>query len=626
MKKPVASGSRDEALRALGLLVLMSAAFAVFAWSYVPRLNNYVIGDVEFTGWTGLFAGRLARGERPYIDFVLPIPPGSFLLLAGIQKLMGKELLLQELGLIAISHLGMAWIAYAIAQPLTTRLNAVLVAIGTLVLVLQMPKECAYDHTAQLCAWGSIAFGVRALLAEPGPRRQRFWFLTGLVAFTTFGFKQSTAMGIVFGWAAAFGYLAFVGRRAPAAAHPVGRDLRPWLGGAAGGLVLVVALVLAAGSTLGAFFQAVFVDGPALKGGSLTLARNLADHLFLHETYPSGLAVTALCIAIGLRAARFERRLTLGDEPVEERSLGLRNTIAVAALLIAGFGLATALLALELRMLPQSVMAVTLELRDVPMLGLAFGCAYFVGHLAMAPDSDPGVLRRGHVVNALFIVAAASSLLHALSFVHFFPFYNNDPLIPLALAFLFALVARARLGWLKGVAIVLTLGGLFGQKFNRALSADLAVESGHWAGLRVNYRGKELLDAVRRVHQLAGPNEAVLVLPEDAELVSLIGRPRPPLKGAIVFVDQYPARLAAYDIRALEQNLPKVIVIHPQKRALWERLYANWSKKSGAARVLEHVLDRVLPAHYRRDSSFRTVYFWDQGQLEIWVRSGGGRI
>jgi hypothetical protein len=66
-----------------------------------------------------------------------------------------------------------------------------------------------------------------------------------------------------------------------------------------------------------------------------------------------------------------------------------------------------------------------------------------------------------------------------------------------------------------------------------------------------------------------------------------------------------------------------VIVIHPGQRSQWKRLYSTWSEQSGAERVLVHVLDRLLPARYRKDSSFRTIFFWNQGQFEVWVRRDG---
>src|SRR5262245_48173300 len=87
------------------LLALLIGLFVVFAFYFVPRLNNNVMGDMEFTGWTGPFAARLAHGERPYVDFVLPIPPGSLLLLAMIQRLSGRFVLLQELTVIATIEL-----------------------------------------------------------------------------------------------------------------------------------------------------------------------------------------------------------------------------------------------------------------------------------------------------------------------------------------------------------------------------------------------------------------------------------------------------------------------------------------------------------------------------------------
>ena len=92
----------------------------------------------------------------------------------------------------------------------------------------------------------------------------------------------------------------------------------------------------------------------------------------------------------------------------------------------------------------------------------------------------------------------------------------------------------------------------------------------------------------------------------------------------MIFVDQYPARLLEADLAALERDPPKVIVIHPRQKAQWQRLYATWSDNSAAERFLEFVVHRLLPERYRRDSSFRTTFFWDQGQLDVFVRSDSG--
>jgi len=279
------------------------------------------------------------------------------------------------------------------------------------------------------------------------------------------------------------------------------------------------------------------------------------------------------------------------------------------------------LLAGETRALPQSVISVGLALRGVPIFGLAFGSAFFVGHLLRRKGADREMVQRGHLYNALFLVAAVASLFHGLSFVQFVPFYNSDPLIPLALVFLFAAADRTKIVGLKALVITLSLASLFSLKMTRALSADIPVKSGNWAGLRVNYRGKELLDAAARVQALAGPDQSVLVLPEDAQLSALIGRPRPKLRGALVFVDQYADRLLDEDLATLQRDPPAVIVIHPRQQAQWRRLYATWSTDSAAERFLEFVVNRLLPERYRRDSSFRTTFFWDQGQLDVYVRT-----
>ena len=619
--------SGGERRRALGLLGLLGAAFLTFCWHYVPRLNNNVMSDREFTGWTGPIAERIAQGDRAYIDFVLPIPPGSFSLLAAVQKVAGRALLLQELWVAVLLQLAMALLAYAIAASLTSRRIGVLVAACTLVTLLQLPKECIYDHTAQIVAWTSIALGVWALKSQPGRARRLLFAATGFTAVVTLGFKQSTATGIVFGWILAVGYLALVDwkTRGRSAAVERLREARPWLYGAAAGLAVVWLLIIGAGGNVPAFVQAVFLDAPDLKGGSGTLFLTLWTHVFKRAAFSGSLLMTAVVLTVGARVAKRRGEVTALTEG-DQGSLSRGQAAAIGAAILVCFLGAVALLALEVRELPRWVWASMQRLGEVPGVGLVFVAVYFVGHLyasrgAAEGDVEPEKLEAMHVFNAVVLVALSSSLLHDASFEQFGSFYNNNPIIAVAFIGLFVATYQSGLRWLTVVAVALALAPIAGRKLNRALSCDVEVGAeGHWAGMRVNYRGVEILKAAKRVRELAGPDETVLVLPEDVQLVGLIDRPRPALRGAIVFVDQYASRLVADDLRAIDAAPPKVIVIHPRKERDWRRLFATWNEDSGSAEVLAHVTRGLLPKRYRLESSFPTVHFWDQGALDIYVR------
>jgi hypothetical protein len=614
-----AEGRLDRHL-ALALVGLVSALFLAFLWLYVPRMNNYVMSDREFTGWTGPIAERLLRGERPYVDFVLPIPPGSMIVLAALQKLAGRPLLLQELWVAAISHWLMGLLAYVVAAPLTTRRNAVLVALVTLVLVTQTAKECVYDHTSLLSAWVSMAIGLRAMLKPRGEGRW-LWLLTGGTAAFTLAFKQSTAVGIIFGWVLTFLYLGLTDYRADRRRGLAerGRDAGYCVAGGVIGLVLVGLVLLAVGSTVSSFVEAAFGDGPELKGGRFTLINNLYNFVVRHDAIRVALVPTAITIAIAVRFWSIHGHFHVGDEPERQAPLGRRSAILIAAAAIALFGSAIFLLAGEARSIERVISASCETLRNIPAYGFVFGTLFFFGHLTHA-EADERRRHVGHAVNGLFLVAMTSSIVYDTSFIHFSPFYYNDPNIPVALLCLFVATERARLPWMTAIVVVASCLPLFGVKLNRALSADIPVESGHWAGMRVNYRGRELLKAAARVQALVGPGETALMLPEDVQFVGLMQRPRPPVKGAILFVDQYPRRLLQGDIAAIDRNLPKVIVIHPRRRRDWHTLYNTWSKASAAQDVIDHVLDDLIPKHYRLDSAFPTIYFWDQGQLDVWVR------
>lgn len=624
------SGGRQR-VTALVLLALMAALFLVYIWQFVPHLTNNFFGDVEFTGWSAPIGARIAAGERPYVDFVLPIPPGSFVLLALVARIAGRSLLLHELWLNALIHLSMGFVAYAIAARLTTRVNAVLVALCTLVTVVGFNKECAYDHTAQIVAWLGVAVGLGALLAPHGGRRARWWVAAGLLGSFTIVFKQSTGLGAIAGWGGALVYLAaveFVSGHRERVRRLAG-DAAWWGTGVAAGLVLVLAILWALGSTLPAFFQAVFVDGPHLKGGTSHLVTILASYLFASSAYPAAIGFGLLLAFAGVRILRERGSLHIGDEPRRSAPLDRRRALLIGAAMLVAFGVAIALLVYpEGRLAPEWVHWAD-RFRQVPAFGFVFGAAFLITHLRRVPaaevaDPRDDPARVGHIVNALVIAALAVSLLHNTSAPEFRAFYDNNPIIPVAFLFLFVGLDRARLVPVKALVVVVALCSLFGNKLGRALDARTPVGNrGFWAGMKLSPRGVVALRAVRRIRQLAGPHETVLVLPEDVDLAAEIGRPRPKLRGAIVFVDQYPNRLAARDIRWLRAHPPKVIVIHPNHPTQWAQLFRIWSGDSGAEHVLRFVLKDLLPHDYRRDSTYPTQFLWHDATLEVWVKRRG---
>jgi hypothetical protein len=601
----------------------MSGCYLAFAAFFVPRLTNVHFGDVEFTGWSGPLGERLLRGERPYVDFVLPIPPGSFLVLAAVQKLMGRALLQQELWVNATAQLLMALTAYAIAVRLTTRANAILVALSTLVALFWLHKECAYDHTAQLVVWLSFATGVRALLDAPGPGRDRYWIGTGFFASLTLLFKQSTGTGALLGWGAAFVYLV-VAERTVLGRSVVSRgDVRRFALGAALGLGVLWLTLALLGSTLGAYFSAVFLDGPKLKGGSWLLIKHVIGYVTIQDAWMSSIVFTVGLTLLGVRLIKQHGHLQLGDEPQrrETESLGRVQTTLVAAVTVGTFALAVALIVRSKALNPDFLLVID-RLRTVPHFGLVLGCGFFVGHLqvrGMSSNDDARAVC--HAINALLIAVLATTLLHNTSAPEFRVFYDNNPIIPFAFLFVYVALDRAALDKLKFVVIICVVATLFGSRLDRALVAKISVgRTGHWAGMKVNERGRDIALAARRVQALTAPQDTVLVLPEDVQLAALIGRPRPPIRGAIVFVDQYAEHLAARDIQTLTSHPPKVIVLHPPEMHLWAQLFRIWSGDSGAQKVLEFTQRELLPKRYRLDSTTNTRWLWRDATLQIWVR------
>ncbi|HVU02197.1 MAG TPA: hypothetical protein VHE30_10605 [Polyangiaceae bacterium] len=612
------------------LLFLLLGAFVVYGVVAVPRLTNENFGNVEFSGWSGPFATRLLRGERPYVDFILPIPPGSFVLLAGVERLLGRHLLLAELAVNGALQLGMGVLAYVTVRAVSTRKVALFTTLGTLATLLELRKECAYDHTAQLAAWGSVACGLWALRAADGARRERLFLGAGTLAGATLLFKQSTAVGAVLGWIAAFGYLLVIDVRSKdrEAVRGDARALLRTTQGVALGVASTWLVVLLLGGTFGAFFRATFIDGAALKGGTPTLFRNLASYLLDYPSYRGSLFAIVLVTAVGARLAARGASFHLGDEPTRAAAL---RTWEVVALAVVGIG-AFVGGALVLRYGPKRPPALWVPLadamRDLPVLTLVPMLVVFAAHVVVPSNAAPSPetaarVRTGHVLNAALLVALCCTLFHNTSAPEFRPYYDNNALIPLTFACAFVVLDRAALGIGSVVFLALVVLGAGGERFARAMGARTVVHGGPASGLLVSDDGVGMLRMAQTVRALAKPSETVLVLPEDLELVQLIDRPRPPLLGAIVFVDQYPERLLSDDEARLREHPPRVIVLHPRNAEAWQDFFRIWSGSSAAEKLVRWTRDELMPGRYERVATFDTFFRWHTEQLDVYVRRDG---
>jgi hypothetical protein len=585
--------------------------------------------DEEFSGWTAAIAHRLALGEHIYQDFTLPIPPGSMAILAWIERATGRPAFLHEVWVCAVCHLLMALLAYALARPLTSRINSVMVAAGTLAIVMQLPKELAYDHTAQVVAWASLVLLVRAWAAPT--RASSSWLVAGagLLGGLTFLFKQSTGTGIVAGAIAAFVYRVVV-ERWRGERSEVRREagaIGAYVLSCAAGFGMTLGAVRALGGSVRGYLQTVFVDGPALKGGTSTLMRQATLYTLRDPTVQVSFAAAAVGMLIAWRIAQKRQGFMLpapyaGDaqaHQAEQAAIPWR-TVGWLALLFAGtFALGTALLALRVKELPVPLAVVHGATRGMAPVGLLFAAAYFVGNLR----ARRGAAGRPDALNALLIATLVAASVHNLSFPGVRFFYDNNTIIAVALLTLF--VALDQSGWviMRYAVLAVLVVSMLGDKMGRYLEAQTPAPPGFWGGMRVNSRGVEVLKAVRRIEQLTSPADTVLVLPEDVNLAALIQRPRPRLCGAILFVDQYPARCVGPDLALLESHLPKVVVIHPRWKNEWQWVYRLWSPTSPAGFVNDAFLGTIIPRHYRLDSTYKTVWFGAPDMLDVYVLRDG---
>ncbi len=593
----------------IALWAVSAVAFAAFASQSVTRLTNYNAGDIDLAGWTGFVATRLTAGDRPYVDFVTPLGPASLLVQSLLQRASGELRLVDELVLVACCRFLLAGLSYAIAVTVTSRMSASLVAIATLALLLGSSRENAFEALGQLGVWASLACGARAWQASP-PARSHWWLAAGSCSALSLGFDARCAVAGMIAWIALLGISALSSQKLRA-------DFGAWGRGAALGVGLVLVEVLLCRSTPRAFAQSVLSDGLTFSGGVLPFVWAPLRSVLAREAYSSSLLLTAgilvLAAKLLLPASTEHERESADTKPgAPER----RVILCALVLIFVALGTATLLLSNGTRALPRQLLTVSLNAGAIVGAGIVLGCFYAVFHFRAGFKHDPD---RTRTLVRLFGFALIAALFRDPWFFGIHPDYGGDVLTAVSLILVFLAAERAKNSFAPALVLALALLGLFGLKLNRALDSSTLVRTGYWSKLYVNHRGAELLAAARRVRELAGTEETVMVLPEDPQIAALIGRPRPRLRGAVVFSSQYPARLLETDRAELEEHPPRVFVVHPRRAEQWQPWLLAFSPHTAATVLSLYVSLSRLPGHYHLDSSFRTTYVTDQGALDIWV-------
>lgn len=580
--------------RATEVLALLGVAIGYGAWfaQVGAHLPSTVISDTDQTGWTSLIAGRITQGQRPFADFDTVVGPGALLVMSLLQRAVGAVRLIDELRLIALLRVGCSVVAYFLSRAFVTRRSALFAAIATLGTLWMCPLLDARVYLAALSSWTSLLLGVRALGADERAQR-RLWLGAGIAAGATFAFEFGQALAVLSGWLVA---LAVERRRlSPVAPR--------FAAGTLGGVLLTVLLGCLLGGTPTTVARDVLVDPFTLFGSPSAVLIDVGRVLAARSAFSGSIVGTVLVAWIVVRARNRDFAPSVSEVGRVEGAL-----LAVLALVLLG-GATGRLAGAERDAWTVAPFIARFEL--LVGVGVPIVCLF-----AVAPAGE----RAGH---SAIRIAALVSLAATVTLCLGFRVNDAAPLTaPLvAVAWAAAMETAVRAG-VPRLATVLTGFSLFlplGVPLARASAATTPVTSGYWSGLKVNVRGVELLRAAERVRALTPDGQTALVLPDDPQLVALIGRPRPPLRGAAVFVDQYPARLAAGDRAALAAAPPHVVVVHPRDLRDLRRLYGSRGSTSAALALVEHQVDRVLPDRYRLDSTFRAVYVWGSSQIDVWV-------
>ncbi|MCA9664334.1 MAG: hypothetical protein KC503_02065 [Myxococcales bacterium] len=615
-------GGRNERAWLVFDVLLLLLVMAPIGVRLIPAHWSSIWMDHEFQGWMVAVANRLADGVPLYADGMhVPMPPIPYVLeyLVGGGEGVWLTESAMHFGAQALLVLG----GYTALRGAFERPVPLCAALAAVPVIFALPKMAIHDTVAQCAAAWTCAAVVYALRTA-----SRRWFVLG-ACFNAICMlsKQSTAAGLTFGVLLAY---LLTGRTMPRRWR-LGRalDHAAWTFAFFAVLVLVLSPLVDPRGLL----RDVFLTGAEPKGGSGELLRNLGIYARSLAVALSKHGLVALVIVWITRRARLlrARPAQVSDGPAA-RAL-LASSVAMTGLWVAA--LLSPALFVQASDLASKVVTYA-RAHPVLLVNALLWLGFFLALFGSAWDlvrAREG--RQADARAALFVVLAPAAVSHSLSTNVFRWYFDNNPLVVVALgAFVAELFAVSRLlattrAAARVVAVtIVCAAAVLGTWPTLAGNVEVASrctrvwpEVRHLRGAKLQPRAEGLRQVVARVRALAHPGESVLLLPDDPNVHAWFERPRPPLAGAIAFIDQYWDRYVELDMARLSRSPPKVIVIGPKgSTAAFYTLFGN--RLWGASRLLWRVRSELLPRRYRRVGSFRIGYLADGNfdEVDVFVR------
>lgn len=553
---PVPTLSNSWAVVAVVLLVTAFLA---------PWWNRYFGGTLE--GYFPYFGSEINRGQVPYRDFYLHLPPLLPLESALVERWTSHPLIaLRAIGgleriLLALALF--AWLRQLVRASLAAAATVFAVALGS-----TGDTEVLHLYNHQSILWAVLA-GLLATLDFERPRpRVLPLLLSGAASTLALMCKQTTGLGALLAVGIGLGVAWYGLRDRPTAVRAVGL----WLGAAAATLGLLASWLLARGA-LAAAVQEIFLDGSASKGPLLALAGRALREEWSIAAYRVPAFLALLAVLLGLRAMRRGIRHPMPEFGFRAQS-GNRTLAIVAALglgaialgvitapglhlgegwlllperwaaLASLWGSVAALIVVSRTLFAQ---ALTPRLARVGLFAaVSLALAYM---LSLSWAVQPAMALPGLALLAALVVEGIDRARQTV------PARFQLPRVfvgIVALAFLFATWERQLLpfnfaGWkeppLFSPRATHSPPGLEGYNLSRETAAFVE-------------------QVVRRVHANSGPADRVLAFSQIPFVLLLADRERA-TSAVLHWFDVTPDRVCRRDLRQLDLDPPRVMVLWP---------------------------------------------------------------